>query len=93
MDHELKVRHYFSWYLIVLLEAMVSFMLEQSLPPASEIDAKQLKQALDSNDYTVILQTSESSEIDEFQNVAKKMRKYVTFSYTKDKLLDSAADT
>ncbi|VDL63596.1 unnamed protein product [Hymenolepis diminuta] len=74
-------------------EALVSFMLEQSLPPASEIDAKQLKQALDSNDYTVILQSNDSSEIDEFQNVARKMRKYFRFSYTKDKLLDSAADT
>nr|CDS31461.1 protein disulfide isomerase A3 [Hymenolepis microstoma] len=74
-------------------KALVDFMLEKSLPPASEIDASKLEQILDSNDYSVILQAKDSSEIDEFQNVARKMNKYAKFSYTKDKLLDSTVDT
>lgn len=74
-------------------KALVDFMLEKSLPPASEADANKLKQVLDSNDYSVILQTKDSSEIDEFQNVARKMNKYAKFLYIKDKLLDSTVDT
>ncbi|VDO00014.1 unnamed protein product [Rodentolepis nana] len=74
-------------------KALVDFMLEKTLPPASEVDADKLKQVLDSNDYTVILQSKESSETDEFQNVARKLIKYAKFFYIKDKLLDSTADS
>lgn len=68
-------------------------MLEQARPPASSVDAKELKAALGTNDYTVVLQSSESSDIDEFQKVARLLRKYARFYYTKEKLVDSAAKT
>lgn len=75
---------------IFTLEGIVEFMIQLSAPPASEIvDEKHLSLILESDDYAIILQSADSMEIKKFEAVAKKLRKFVKFYYTKNNLLDS----
>lgn len=69
-------------------------MVVRSGPPATEIvDESQLKELLNSDDYVVVLQSKSPNIIGEFENVARKLKKYFKFAYTKDELLDSSVDS
>ena len=69
-------------------------MVERSGPPVIEITHEsQLNELLSSDDYVVVLQSESASNIEEFEKVARKLRRFFRFAYTKDKLLDSSVDS
>lgn len=61
-----------------------------SVPVVEVFSASGMKEILDSDAFTVCLQSKKSEEYDEFEIVARKLRKLITFAFTKDSLLDSS---
>nr|CDS17464.1 protein disulfide isomerase A3 [Echinococcus granulosus] len=75
-------------------ENIVNFMVLRSGPPATEIlDESRYKELFEGEDYIVSLQSKKSDEIDEFEKLARKLRKFFKFVYTKSSFLSSSKDS
>ncbi|KAL5968144.1 putative protein disulfide-isomerase ER-60 [Taenia solium] len=73
---------------------IVNFMTLRSGPPAIEISDESLyKELLEGEDYIILLQSKKSDGIDEFEKLARKLRKFFKFVYTRSGLLSSSKDS
>lgn len=69
-------------------------MTLRSGPPAIEMsNESQHKELLQGEDYIVSLQSKRSDEIDEFEKLARKLRKFFKFAYTRGSFLSPSKDS
>ncbi|VDK41112.1 unnamed protein product [Taenia asiatica] len=75
-------------------DGIVTFMTLRSGSPAIEISDESLyKELLEGEDYIILLQSKKSDEIGEFEKLARKLRKFFKFVYTRSGFLSSSKDS